>query len=149
MQTLSIKIKGFQEKYILGNWRYAIVLLYVAAYIVYYFPLYGTIWINSHNLFLMGDKLYNAINPFKVAPYFSGLFLLWICVMHRDIILKVFFYILYLTTLGVSLYYITGITTKSEYVMYLPFIIIVFFCGGLIINNIIEYRKLSKFHKQI
>ena len=92
----------------------------------------------------MGDKLYGIVNPFLVAPYLSGFFLLWVCIFHGDIVLKILFYIIFLITLMISVYYITGITAKSECIIYMPFVLFMLLGGKIILNDWIRYRNTTK-----
>lgn len=88
--------------------------------------------------------MYGIVNPFIVAPYLSGFFLLWVCIFHGDIVLKIFFYTIFLITFVISVYYITGITVKSECIIYVPFVLFMLLGGKIILNDWIRYKNMVK-----
>ena len=144
MQTIEAEIDKFKINYIRSKWRFVVILLFILLTVTYYFPIYGIIWFNFEEVYQMGDKLYGIVNPFMVAPYLSGFFLLWVCIFHGDIVLKILFYIIFLITLMISVYYITGITAKSECIIYMPFVLFMLLGGKIILNDWIRYRNTRK-----
>lgn len=94
------------------------ILLFVLAILLYYFPIYGVIWLLPDRLFLIGDIIYKVINPFTLAPIIVGGMFWWIDFMYGIIEIKILFGILYAFSLCISFSLVPSIVSFNEIFKY-------------------------------
>ena len=94
--------------------HYAIPILFLCMIIFYYFPIYGVIWLLPDKLFMLGDLLYQIINPFTIAPAIIGFIFMIINIKYKDIVLKMLFLISYILSILLSGFLIPVMISLKE-----------------------------------
>lgn len=105
---------------------YIIPAILEVLFLIYYFPIYGVVFISSEKvIFTLGDVLYQIINPFFLAPIVVGVEMLLIFVFYRSIIHRIVFTISYLISLFFSIVGVMGYVSILDYLYFIPHIIII------------------------
>ncbi len=86
----------------------------ICVFLIYYFPIYGIIWISDDKLLAMGDKIYAVISPFTLAPIIVEIFLLGIFIFYTNLILRIIFGIMYIVSFFFSLVALMGYRSISD-----------------------------------
>lgn len=122
--------------------HYAIPILFLCMIIFYYFPIYGVIWLLPDKLFMLGDLLYQIINPFTIAPAIIGFIFMIINIKYKDIVLKMLFLISYILSILLSGFLIPVMISLKETYVYIPSLLVI----GLNTGIVIKRKMLCKFN---
>ena len=105
-------------------------------FLIYYFPIYGVVFISSEKVLLtLGDILYRIINPFFLAPIVVGVEMLLIYIFFKSIIHRLVATIFYLISLFFSVVGVIGYTSLFDYLYFIPHIIMICVTIFLIIRD--------------
>lgn len=86
----------------------------ICVFLIYYFPIYGIIWVSDDKLLAIGDKIYAVISPFTLAPIIVEIFLLGIFIFYTNLILRIIFGIMYIVSFFLSLVALMGYRSISD-----------------------------------
>lgn len=100
-----------REKKIL---TFLIPTVLICVFLIYYFPIYGIIWVSDDKLLAIGDKIYAVISPFTLAPIIVEIFLLGIFIFYTNLILRIIFGIMYIVSFFLSLVALMGYRSISD-----------------------------------
>lgn len=133
----SKKIESIRVKLRKQFWGYYIIPAILGIlFLIYYFPIYGVVFISSEKVLLtLGDILYRIISPFSLAPIVVGLEMLLIYIFYKSIIHRFIATIFYLISLFFSVVGVMGYTSIFDYLYFIPHIIMICITIFLIIRD--------------
>lgn len=91
---------------------------------------------------MLGDLLYQIINPFTIAPAIIGFIFMIINIKYKDIVLKMLFLISYILSILLSGFLIPVMISLKETYVYIPSLLVI----GLNTGIVIKRKMLCKFN---
>lgn len=96
---------------------------------------WSSLLLNNESVWL---KLYYTINPFTTAAYIFAILVLFHYIIYDSIVVKVLISIFHALIIFTSLILIMGMTKVWELIIYLPHVLVIFFC------IVVSFRKWKR-----